>query len=56
MMMLNCSEFTALCPKTSQPDFAKIRIAYILDRYDIIAQFYDECGITEDVFSDIMIR
>ena len=24
-----CTEFTSLCPKTSQPDFAKIFINYI---------------------------
>ena len=29
MVMLNCPEFTSLCPKTGQPDFAEIRIAYI---------------------------
>ena len=33
MVMLNCPEFTSLCPKTGQPDFAEIRIAYIPDRY-----------------------
>ena len=26
-----CTEFTSLCPKTSQPDFAKIFINYIAD-------------------------
>lgn len=26
---LDCHEFTCLCPKTSQPDFAKIFISYI---------------------------
>ena len=33
MVMLNCPEFTSLCPKTGQPDFAEIRIAYIPDHY-----------------------
>jgi len=33
MVMLNCPEFTTLCPKTGQPDFAEIRIAYIPDQY-----------------------
>ena len=33
LVMLNCPEFTSLCPKTGQPDFAEIRIAYIPDRY-----------------------
>ena len=27
-----CPEFTCLCPKTGQPDFATLRIAYIADR------------------------
>ncbi len=27
----NCPEFTSLCPITSQPDFAEIRISYIPD-------------------------
>ena len=28
----NCPEFTSLCPTTSQPDFAEIRISYIPDQ------------------------
>jgi 7-cyano-7-deazaguanine reductase len=27
-----CPEFTCLCPKTGQPDFATIRIQYVPDR------------------------
>lgn len=27
-VVLNCEEFTSLCPKTGQPDFAKIKIKY----------------------------
>lgn len=27
-----CTEFTSLCPKTSQPDFAKIYINYVADK------------------------
>jgi 7-cyano-7-deazaguanine reductase len=27
-----CPEFTAVCPKTGQPDFATIRISYVPDR------------------------
>ena len=26
-----CSEFTCLCPKTGQPDFATIRVRYVPD-------------------------
>ena len=30
---LNCPEFTCLCPKTGQPDFATIRIRYVPDDF-----------------------
>ncbi|MBF0448494.1 MAG: NADPH-dependent 7-cyano-7-deazaguanine reductase QueF, partial [Magnetococcales bacterium] len=29
---MNCPEFTCVCPKTGQPDFAQIRISYIPDQ------------------------
>ena len=29
LVTFNCPEFTSLCPKTRQPDFAKIVISYI---------------------------
>ncbi len=29
---MTCPEFTCLCPKTGQPDFATIHIAYVPDR------------------------
>lgn len=29
---LECPEFTCLCPRTGQPDFAVIRIEYVPDR------------------------
>lgn len=29
----NCPEFTSLCPKTGQPDFATIYISYIPNQY-----------------------
>ncbi len=29
---ISCPEFTALCPRTGQPDFATIHIRYIPDR------------------------
>ena len=31
LIKCDCPEFTCLCPKTSQPDFAKIMIEYIPD-------------------------
>ncbi len=30
---LECPEFTCLCPKTGQPDFAMIRISYVPDEF-----------------------
>lgn len=30
---LECPEFTCLCPKTGQPDFATIRVRYIPDEF-----------------------
>ena len=33
IVQLNCPEFTSLCPKTGQPDFARIIINYIPDKY-----------------------
>lgn len=32
MVTFNCPEFTTLCPKTGQPDFAEIIINYIPDK------------------------
>lgn len=32
LVSLMCNEFTSLCPKTGQPDFARIIINYIPDR------------------------
>ena len=29
---MECPEFTCLCPRTGQPDFATIRISYVPDR------------------------
>ena len=33
MVTFNCPEFTSLCPKTGQPDFAEIKINYIPDQF-----------------------
>ena len=32
LIRFECPEFTCLCPKTGQPDFATIRIRYIPDK------------------------
>ena len=31
-IQITCPEFTALCPKTGQPDFGSVRISYVPDR------------------------
>jgi len=30
---MECPEFTCLCPKTGQPDFATIRLSYVPDEF-----------------------
>lgn len=30
---IECPEFTCLCPRTGQPDFAEIRIRYVPDKF-----------------------
>ena len=30
-ILINCPEFTSLCPKTGLPDFGEIRISYVPD-------------------------
>lgn len=32
VIAFDCPEFTCLCPKTGQPDFATLRIRYVPDR------------------------
>ncbi|MBI4231519.1 MAG: NADPH-dependent 7-cyano-7-deazaguanine reductase QueF [Planctomycetes bacterium] len=32
VVRMECPEFTSVCPKTGQPDFGVIRIAYVPDR------------------------
>jgi 7-cyano-7-deazaguanine reductase len=32
-ILFDCPEFTCLCPLTGQPDFARIQIRYVPDRY-----------------------
>jgi 7-cyano-7-deazaguanine reductase len=32
LIRLRCPEFTCLCPKTGQPDFATIHVRYVPDR------------------------
>ena len=34
-IVMECPEFTSVCPKTGQPDFGKITIRYIPDKFCI---------------------
>ena len=55
-------EFTCLCPKTGQPDFATIRIEYVPDRLCVelkslklyLWSFRNEGGFHEDVTNRIL--
>ncbi len=57
-----CPEFTCLCPKTGQPDFATLRIRYVPDRLCVelkslklyIWSFRDEGHFHEDVTNRIL--
>jgi len=59
---MECPEFTCLCPKTGQPDFAEIEISYIPDKLCIelkslklyLWSFRDEGAFHEKVINDIL--
>jgi 7-cyano-7-deazaguanine reductase len=59
---LEIPEFTCLCPRTGQPDFATIRITYVPDQHLIelksiklyIWSFRDEGAFHEDVTNRIL--
>lgn len=56
-----CNEFTTLCPKTGQPDFAKIEIVYVADKWCLeskslklyLFSFRDQGNFHEDVANRI---
>jgi 7-cyano-7-deazaguanine reductase len=58
----DCPEFTCLCPKTGQPDFATIRIRYVPDALCVelkslklyLWSFRDEGAFHEDVTNRIL--
>jgi 7-cyano-7-deazaguanine reductase len=58
----DCPEFTCLCPKTGQPDFAVIRIRYVPDALCVelkslklyLWSFRDEGHFHEDVTNRIL--
>jgi len=59
---MKCPEFTCLCPKTGQPDFATLHISYIPDKICIelkslkvyLASYRDEGGFHEKVINIIL--
>ncbi|KMP12303.1 7-cyano-7-deazaguanine reductase [Candidatus Nitromaritima sp. SCGC AAA799-A02] len=59
---MECPEFTCLCPKTGQPDFAVIEIRYVPDKLCIelkslkqyLWSYRDEGAFHEKVINDIL--
>ncbi len=59
---LNCPEFTSLCPKTNQPDFATIYLSYVPDKKIVesksfklyLFSFRNHGAFHEDVVNIIM--
>ena len=59
---LTCPEFTCLCPKTGQPDFATLKIAYVPDKKCVelkslklyLWSFRNEGAFHEKVVNDIL--
>ena len=59
---MECPEFTCLCPKTGQPDFAEVEIRYTPDKMCIelkslklyLWSFRDEGAFHEKVINDIL--
>ena len=57
-----CPEFTCLCPKTGQPDFATIRIQYVPDKLCVelkslklyLWSYRDQGAFHEDVTNRIL--
>jgi 7-cyano-7-deazaguanine reductase len=59
---MECPEFTCLCPKTGQPDFAVLEITYIPDKLCVelkslklyLWAYRDEGGFHEKVVNEIL--
>jgi 7-cyano-7-deazaguanine reductase len=59
---MECPEFTCICPRTGQPDFATIRIRYVPDQLCIelkslklyLWSFREEGAFHEDVINRIL--
>jgi len=62
VISMDCPEFTCLCPKTGQPDFATVRIRYVPDRSCVelrslklyLWSFREEGAFHEDVTNKIL--
>lgn len=61
-IQFECSEFTCLCPRTGQPDFATIRIRYTPDKFCVelkslklyLWSYRDEGAFHEKVTNQIL--
>ena len=62
LIRFDCPEFTCVCPKTGQPDFATIRIQYVPDKLCVelkslklyLWSYRDEGAFHEDVTNRIL--
>ena len=62
LIQFDCSEFTSLCPITSQPDFATINLSYIPNLFCVeskslklyLASFRTHKDFNEDIVNTIM--
>jgi 7-cyano-7-deazaguanine reductase len=54
-----CHEFTSVCPKTGQPDFATLRIRYVPDRLCVelkSLKFYLQAYRNQGIFFEAVIN
>jgi 7-cyano-7-deazaguanine reductase len=54
-----CHEFTSVCPKTGQPDFATLRIRYVADRLCVelkSLKFYLQAFRNRGIFFEAVIN
>lgn len=54
-----CHEFTSVCPKTGQPDFATITVDYVADRHCLelkALKFYMQAFRNQGIFYEAVIN
>ena len=54
-----CHEFTSVCPKTGQPDFATLRIRYVPDRLCVelkSLKFYLQAYRNQGIFFEAVVN